>query len=103
MKVHPGPALSIRALSDHERADARAELAWLEQDLVQRRARLAYWARRKHDAETLVDVPTDLKADTLYFYERAARYLQTGERLRSFLVAELAGQPEHTPAYHIEQ
>ncbi|PTW61673.1 hypothetical protein C8N35_102388 [Breoghania corrubedonensis] len=103
IKLHSGSAFCIQELLEDERVETRSELEWLEKDLVQRRARLAYWARRKQDAETLPDVPEDLKQDTLYFYRRAVRYLQTGERLRAFLVAEIAGQPEHTSAYHMEQ
>ncbi|MBD1549531.1 hypothetical protein [Roseibium aggregatum] len=99
---HKGTVFPVRELSEKERADTRAELEWLERDLIRRRKRLDYWTRRKHDAETLPNIPDDLRSETLYFFHAATRLVETGERLRAFLLVELASQPDHAPAYHQE-
>lgn len=87
-------------MSEEQREKARAELAWLETDLIRRRKRLAYWTRRKHQAETLPDIPEDLREGACYFHMRAQELVNSGERLRAYLVIELQEQPEHLPAYH---
>lgn len=87
-------------MSEEQRENARAELAWLENDLIRRRKRLAYWIRRKHQAETLPDIPEDLRESAFYFHMRAQELVNSGERLRAYLVIELQEQPEHLPAYH---
>ncbi|WIC85857.1 hypothetical protein [Agrobacterium tumefaciens] len=87
-------------MSEEQRAKARAELAWLETDLIRRRKRLAYWTRRKQQAETLPDIPEDLREGAFYFHMRAQELVNSGERLRAYLVIELQEQPDHQPAYH---
>lgn len=87
-------------MSEEQREKSRAELAWLETDLIRRRKRLAYWTRRKHQAETLPDIPEDLRAGAFYFHMRAQELVNSGERLRAYLVIELQEQPDHQPAYH---
>lgn len=87
-------------MSDKQRAKAREELAWLETDLIRRRKRLAYWAFRKHQADTLPDIPEDLRQGAFYFHARAQELVNSGERLRAYLVIELQEQPDHLPAYH---
>lgn len=98
--VYTGSVLGISAMSDERRDAARKELAWLETDLIRRRKRLAYWTRRKHQAETLPDIPEDLREGAFYFHMRAQELVNSGERLRAYLVIELQEQPEHLPAYH---
>lgn len=98
--VYTGSVLGISAMSAEERDKARKELAWLENDLIRRRKRLAYWSRRKHQAETLPDIPEDLREGAFYFYMRAQELVNSGERLRAYLVIELQEQPDHLPAYH---
>ncbi|MGV1905042.1 hypothetical protein [Agrobacterium cavarae] len=98
--VYTGSVLGIRVMSEEQREKARAELAWLETDLIRRRKRLAYWTRRKHQAETLPDIPEDLREGAFYFHMRAQELVNSGERLRAYLVIELQEQPDHQPAYH---
>lgn len=97
--IYTGSVLGIRELTEQQRAETRAELAWLETDLVRRRKRLAYWTMRKAQAETM-DIPETLRCDTLHFHARATQLVASGERLRAYLVAELQDQPDHRPAYH---
>lgn len=99
-KVHSGQVLPIEEMSDSQRAEIRAELECLENDLIRRRGKLKYWTLRKHQAETLPDIPEDLRLATLDAYERALNLVQTGERLRALLIAGIQGQPEYAPAYH---
>lgn len=87
-------------MSDERREKARKELAWLETDLIRRRKRLAYWSFRKHQAETIPDIPEDLREGAFYFHMRAQELVNSGERLRAYLVIELQEQPAHQPAYH---
>ncbi len=98
-KIYTGPVLGIRELTERQRASTRAELAWLETDLVRRRKRLAYWTMRKAQAETM-DIPDALRRNTLHFHARASEFVASGERLRAYLVAELQDQSDHQPAYH---
>lgn len=98
--VYTGSVLGIHAMSEEQRAKTRDELAWLETDLIRRRKRLAYWTFRKHQADTLPDIPEDLREGALYFHARAQELVNSGERLRAYLVVELQEQPEHLPAYH---
>ncbi|NSL25118.1 hypothetical protein G6M40_22840 [Agrobacterium tumefaciens] len=98
--VYTGSVLGVREMSEEQRAKARAELAWLETDLIRRRKRLAYWTRRKQQAETLPDIPEDLREGAFYFHMRAQELVNSGERLRAYLVIELQEQPDHQPAYH---
>ncbi|NTC82137.1 hypothetical protein [Agrobacterium tumefaciens] len=98
--VYTGSVLGVREMSEEQRVKAREELAWLENDLIRRRKRLAYWTRRKHQAETLPDIPEDLREGAFHFYARARDLVNSGERLRAYLVIELQEQPEHLPAYH---
>lgn len=100
-KVYSGSILGVRELTEAQRAETRAELTWLEKDLVRRRKKLAYWTARKQQAETLPHISDKLRRDTLYFYEQSVRLIQTGERLRAYLVAELQEQPEHQDAYYL--
>lgn len=97
--VYTGSVLGIHELTEQQRVATRNELAWLETDLIRRRKRLAYWTLRKMQAETM-DIPKQLRADTLHFHARAAELVASGERLRAYLVAGLQDQPEHQPAYH---
>jgi hypothetical protein len=99
-KVFTGSVLGVRELTEQQRAAAREKLAWLESDLVRRRKRLAYWTMRKGQAETLPDIPEDLRRKTFHFHARAEALVASGEKLRAYLVAELQEQPEHQPAYH---
>lgn len=99
-KVFTGSVLGIREFTEQERAAARDKLTWLETDLLRRRKRLAYWAMRKAQAETLPDIPEDLRRSTLHFHARAQALVASGEKLRAYLVVELQEQPEHQPAYH---
>lgn len=98
--VYTGSVLGIRAMSEEQRDKARKELAWLETDLIRRRKRLAYWTRRKQQSETLPDIPEDLREGAFYFHTRAQELVNSGERLRAYLVIELQEQPDHLPAYH---
>lgn len=98
--IATGSVLGIRELTERQRNELRAALAWLETDLVRRRKRLAYWTMRKVHAETLPAIPERLRADTLHFHARSQELVASGERLRAYLVAELQDQPEHLPAYH---
>ncbi|NSZ04202.1 hypothetical protein G6M70_05790 [Agrobacterium tumefaciens] len=98
--VYTGSVLGISVMSEERRDAARKELAWLENDLVRRRKRLAYWTRRKHQAETLPDIPEDLREGAFYFHMRSQELVNSGERLRAYLVIELQEQPDHLPAYH---
>ncbi|ABC90757.1 hypothetical protein RHE_CH01972 [Rhizobium etli CFN 42] len=99
-KVYTGSVFGIRELTDKQREAARDELAWLEGDLIRRRKRLAYWALRKHQADTLPNIREELRQSAIYFHARAQELVNSGERLRAYLVAELQDQPEHLPAYH---
>jgi len=99
-KVFTGSVLGVRELTERERMAARDKLAWLETDLIRRRKRLAYWTMRKAQAETLPDIPEDLRQKTLHFHARAHALVASGEKLRAYLVVELQEQPEHRPAYH---
>lgn len=99
-KFHTGSIIGVPELTDKERATARGRLAWLEADLVRRRKRLAYWAMRKAQAETLPDIPETLRQSAFHFHARAQALVASGERLRAYLVVELQEQPEHQPAYH---
>ncbi|MBB2905270.1 hypothetical protein FHR76_001614 [Rhizobium sp. RAS22] len=87
-------------MSDEQRAATRKKLAWLENDLIRRRKRLAYWTMRKEQAETLPGIPDDLREKTLHFHARAEKLVASGEKLRAYLIVELQEQPEHLPAYH---
>ncbi|MFK0207182.1 hypothetical protein [Agrobacterium sp. NPDC090283] len=87
-------------MSEDQRAKTREELAWLETDLIRRRKRLAYWTFRKHQAETMSGIPEDLREGAFYFHARAQELVNSGERLRAYLVIELQEQPDHLPAYH---
>ncbi len=98
--VHTGSIFGIRELTEPERAAARDRLAWLENDLIRRRKRLAYWTLRKEQAETLPGIREELRRSAFHFHGRAQELVTSGERLRAFLVAELQDQPEHLPAYH---
>lgn len=99
-KIRSGPVFPAKQLSEEERQALREELAWLEKDLVRRRDKLRYWTARKADAETLPHISEHLKSETLFFYEQAKELVETGTRLRAFLLSELQAQPEHAPAYH---
>lgn len=99
-RVYKGSIFGIRELTDEQRDATRRELAWLETDLIRRRKRLAYWAMRKTQAETLPGIREDLRQSAFYFHARAQELVTSGERLRVYLVAELQDQPEHLPAYH---
>lgn len=99
-KVFTGSVLGVRELSEKERAAARDKLAWLETDLIRRRKRLAYWAMRKAQAETLPGISDDLRQKAFHFHARAENLVASGEKLRAYLIAELHEQPEHQPAYH---
>ncbi|WP_192933986.1 hypothetical protein [Sinorhizobium saheli] len=99
-KVYTGSVFGIRELTEAQRAKTRAELEWLEKDLVRQRKRLAYWTMRKSQAETMPDLDADLREKTLYFHLRAQELVNASERYRAYLVAELQDQPEHLPAYH---
>ena len=98
--VHTGSVFGIRELTDQERAAVRDELAWLETDLLRRRKRLAYWTMRKAQAETMPNIPEQLRQDTFYFHARAQELVASGERLRAYLIVELQDQPDRLAAYH---
>ncbi len=53
--------LGIRAMTEEQRAKTHQELVWLENDLIRRHKRLAYWTFRKHQAETMSGIPEDLR------------------------------------------
>ncbi len=99
-RVYTGSVLGVQALTDEQRAKTRQELAWLENDLIRRRKRLAYWTMRKQQAETLPDIPEELREGAFYFHARSQELVDSGERLRAYLIVELLEQPEHQPAYH---
>lgn len=101
-KVRTGPVFPVKTMTAQQRAEHRAELEELVADLERRRDKLAYWTMRKHHAETLPDIPEDLRQETFEIYARAKHFVEVGERLRAWLMAELQEQPEHTPAYHLE-
>ncbi|MGR9168634.1 hypothetical protein [Rhizobium sp. KDH_Rht_773_N] len=99
-QVYAGSVFGIRELTEEQRAKTRKELEWLETDLIRRRKRLAYWAMRKVQAETLPNIREELRQSAFYFHARAQELVASGERLRAFLIAELQDQPEHQSAYH---
>lgn len=99
-KVYTGSVFGIRELTEKQRDATRNELAWLEIDLIRRRKRLAYWSMRKTQAETMPGIREELRQSAFHFYARAQELVNSGERLRAYLVAELQDQPEHLPAYH---
>ncbi|MBY2985663.1 hypothetical protein [Rhizobium leguminosarum] len=99
-KVYTGSVFEIRELTDQQRAEVRDELTWLETDLIRRRKRLAYWTMRKGQAETIPGLSEELRQSAFYFHARAEELVNSGERLRANLIAELQDQPEHLPAYH---
>lgn len=99
-QVYTGSVLGVRELTGEQREKTRRELAWLETDLIRRRKRLAYWAMRKAQAETLPDSPEDLRQKTFHFHARAQALVASGEKLRAYMVVELQEQPEHQPAYY---
>jgi hypothetical protein len=99
-KVYTGSILGVRELTERQREATRKELAWLETDLIRRRKRLAYWAMRKHQAETIPGIREELCQSALYFHARAQELVNSGERLRAYLVVELQEQPDHRAAYH---
>jgi hypothetical protein len=99
-QVYTGSILGIREMTEKQRDAARKELAWLETDLIRRRKRLAYWSMRKTQAETIPGIREELCQSAFYFHARAQELVNSGERLRAYLVAELQDQPEHLPAYH---
>ncbi|MGX9147203.1 hypothetical protein ACWTU9_26720 [Mesorhizobium sp. 128a] len=101
-RLHQGSVFGIRELTVEQREKARKVLEWLETDLVRRRKRLAYWAMRKHQAETIPGIDEDLREGAFYFHARAQQLVDSGERLRAHLITELQEQPEHLPAYHYE-
>ncbi|QND60129.1 hypothetical protein [Mesorhizobium huakuii] len=101
-KVHRGSVFGIRELTDEQRAKARKELEWLEKDLIRRRKRLAYWTLRKTQAETIPGIREELRQSAFYFHARAQELVNSGEKLRAYLLVELQDQPEHLPAYHYE-
>ncbi len=98
--VYTGSVLGIRDLTVEQRAATGRELAWLETDLIRRRSRLAYWSLRKAQAETIPGIREELRQSAFYFHARSQELVNSGERLRAYLVAELQDQPEHRPAYH---
>lgn len=99
-KVYTGSVLGVRELTDTQRAHVRKELEELETDLIRQRKRLAYWALRKHQADTMPHIREDLRQSAFHFHERAQELVASSERLRAYLIAELQEQPEHQPAYH---
>ena len=99
-KVYTGSVFGIRELTEKQRDAARKELAWLETDLVRRRKRLAYWSMRKAQAETIPSIREELRQSAFHFHARSEELVNSGERLRAYLLAELQDQPEHLPAYH---
>ncbi|MER9474387.1 hypothetical protein [Mesorhizobium sp. M0520] len=101
-KVHTGSVFGIRELTEAQRAKTREELEWLEKDLIRRRKRLAYWTLRKTQAETIPGIPEDLRQGAFYFHARAQELVNSGEKLRAYLVVELQDQPEHLAAYHYQ-
>ncbi|WP_028002892.1 hypothetical protein [Sinorhizobium arboris] len=90
-KVYTGSVFGIRELTEEQRAATREELVWLETDLVR---------QRKAQAETMPGIREELRQSAFHFHARAQDLVNSGERLRAYLVAELQDQPEHLPAYH---
>ncbi|AMY00722.1 hypothetical protein AB0V79_27035 [Mesorhizobium ciceri] len=101
-KVHRGSVFGIRELTEDQRAKARKDLELLEKELIRCRKRLDYWTLRKTQAETIPGIPEDLRQSTFYFHARAQEQVNSTEKVRAYLIAELQGQPEHLPAYHYE-
>jgi len=99
-KVYTGSVFGIRELTEKQREAARKELAWLETDLVRRRKRLAYWSMRKAQAEAMPGIREELRQSAFYFHARSQELVNSGERLRAYLLVELQDQPEHQSAYH---
>lgn len=104
MKYITHEALTFsQTLTPEERAEIAKELAWLETDLVRRRAKAEKWRQR---AERCARQPElfdpDLITATYAWFERTQQWLETGEALRRRLWAVLATQPEHQPAIHAE-
>lgn len=98
--VYTGSILGIRELTEEQRAVTRAELAWLETDLIRRREKLAFWTRCKARVESDPTIPQAKAERALYFYEEARKLVASGEKLRAYLIAEIQDQPDHRPAYH---
>lgn len=101
-KLHRGSIFGIPELTPEQREKTRKALEWLEKDLIRRRERLAYWTLRKTQAETLAGIPEELRQGALHSHAWAQALVNSGEKLRAYLIVELQEQPEHLPAYHYE-
>jgi hypothetical protein len=99
VKVYTGSVMGVRPMTESQREETRRELEWLEQDLVRRRKRLAFWAKCKARAESEPDLPQDMREDAFYFYEQSLKLVASGEKLRAYLVCDLQEQPEHVQPY----
>jgi hypothetical protein len=99
-RVYTGSVLGVRVLAPDELAQTREELAWLEQDLIRRRKKLAFWARCKARVEAEPDMKASMREGALYFHDQALKLVASGEKLRAYLVVELQDQPDFQPAYH---
>ncbi|GAA3075585.1 hypothetical protein GCM10010520_23360 [Rhizobium viscosum] len=99
-KVHTGSVFGIQPLSDERRAGLRRELEWLETDLIRRRKKLAFWSKCQALAEADATVDDHLREEARYFHAQAQKLVDSGEKLRAYLIADIQDQPEHLPAYH---
>ena len=87
-------------LSARQRAEIELELEALEIDLVRRRKRLAYWTMRRAQAESMPDLPADLRAKTIHFHGRALDLVMSGEKLAATLRRQLQSAPELEKVVH---
>lgn len=87
-------------LSARQRAEIELELEVLEIDLVRRRKRLAYWTMRRAQAESMPDLPADLRAKTIHFHGRALDLVMSGEKLAATLRRQLQSAPELEKVVH---
>jgi len=98
--VFKGPALPVFQLTKAEREELAAELAWLETDLVRRRAERDEWAGWASLAEKDLTIPRRLYERAVYWFDRSNELVRSGEQLRAMLIGKLQSQEEHAPAYH---
>ena len=101
MQLRTGPVFSLGDRdSDADRAELFRDLSEIETDLRRRRRLRDLWNQRAELARSGLAMPDKVRRDTLELAEFYRYFVNTGERLRQFLLAELYSRPEHQPSYH---
>lgn len=101
-KVLLGPIFPVAELNQPQGDALAAEIKWIEDELVRRRALYEKWKKRVERIDVYPDMPPEVRAGTLKAFNRYTTLVATGERLRAMLYAELLSQPKYQPAYHHE-